>query len=84
MKWRDILWNTKAWHKPETKNTRGIAREQNLPLSNAAINLLKSLPGYQSHQPDNIVFPNAAGGRLGPVDKHLEAMTVAAKCPWAA
>lgn len=65
MRWRDVLWDTKVWHKPEIKGTRGGAREQNLPLSNAAIDLLKSLPGHHTCQTDALVFPNAAGGKLG-------------------
>jgi integrase len=65
MRWRNILWDTKVWYKPEVKNTSGGAREQNLPLSNAAITLLKSLPGYQTGHPDDLVFQNAQGGPLG-------------------
>lgn len=65
MRWRDVSFVSDIWHKPQVKATRGAARGQSLPLSRAAIELLKSLPGYGRAAPDDLVFPNSRGGTLG-------------------
>lgn len=65
LRWRDILWDTKVWYKGEIKTPNGRPRSQNLPLSEAAIELLKSLPGYKTQNPNALIFPNSNGGKLG-------------------
>lgn len=62
--WRDIYFDQKVWHKPSVKTTKGLGRQQNLPLSDAAIDLLKSLPNAGKN-PETYVFPNSQGGKLG-------------------
>jgi integrase len=52
-----------VWNKPDTKTKAGeIIRAQSLPLSKAALDLLKSLPGYGKATPTDYVFPNRDGG----------------------
>lgn len=65
MRWRDFRENSRTWHKPYVKTISGPPRQQSLPLSDAAVDLLKSLPGYMSCDPDGLVFPNTIGGPLG-------------------
>ena len=47
------------------KSTKGGARSQDLPLSMAALDILKSLPATAAKTPAAYVFPNANGGPLG-------------------
>lgn len=63
-RWRDVHLDQKVWHKPQVKTTKGWTRKQNLPLSNAAVDLLKSLPNA-GKDPEGYVFPNAKRGKLG-------------------
>lgn len=65
MTWRDFRESLGTWHKPYVKTVSGPPRQQILPLSEAAINLLRSLPNFPSRNPDDLVFPNLVGGRLG-------------------
>lgn len=65
MRWRDVSFRTGAWHKPKIKSTKGGPRDQFLPLSDAALALLRSLPGCDTASPDELVFPNCDGGKLG-------------------
>lgn len=65
MKWHDFKENSGLWHKPYVKTISGPPKQQNLPLSDAAIQLLKGLPNFDSHNPDDLVFPNETGGFLG-------------------
>lgn len=52
-----------VWNKPDTKTKAGeIIRAQSLPLSRAALDLLKSLPGYGHAKSTDYVFPNRDGG----------------------
>ena len=64
MKWQDFRENSLLWHKPYVKTTSGPPRQQNLPLSNAAIALLKGLPNFETRRPDDLVFPNTVGNGL--------------------
>lgn len=62
-RWRQIDLINGVWHKPSTKTKAGeIIRGQALPLSSAALNLLKSLPAYGTADPDTLIFPNRDGG----------------------
>ncbi|WP_169583442.1 tyrosine-type recombinase/integrase [Rhodobacter capsulatus] len=74
MRWRDFRDNLGIWHKPRVKTIQGPVRQQNLPLSDAAIALLRSLPTYQNRRPDDYVFQNATGGRLGNWDRMTRAI----------
>lgn len=69
--WRDIDFELGIWNKPSVKNTRGKRniRPQIIHLSDAAIDLLKSLPGADKANPLAHVFPNANGGKLGNWDR---------------
>ena len=48
-RWQDIDFLNGVWVKPEVKATSGESRSQRLPLSQAALDLLKSLPGHRPH-----------------------------------
>lgn len=62
-RWKDFDFVNGVWHKPDTKTKAGeIIRGQSLPLSKAALDLLKGLPGYSAAQPSDFVFPNRDGG----------------------
>ncbi|MAE90451.1 MAG: hypothetical protein CMI67_12810 [Pelagibaca sp.] len=63
-KWRDFGFHNGVWIKPEVKDTTGKGRSQCLPLSDAALRLLQSLPGYRDRRPDAFVFPNRDGGKI--------------------
>ncbi|WP_417271108.1 tyrosine-type recombinase/integrase [Celeribacter sp.] len=66
MLWGDFDRRNGVWRKPRVKSTKGGPRGQDLPLSNAAIDILKSLPGYQKGKPSELVFPNSTGNeKLG-------------------
>lgn len=65
MLWRDFDPVAGLWNKSYVKTVKGPARKQTLQLSNAAIELLKSLPHFKDRQPDAYVFPNSIGGKLG-------------------
>lgn len=49
MRWRDFREESGTWHKPYVKTHSGPPRQQSLPLSDAAIVLLISLPRLQTH-----------------------------------
>lgn len=63
-RWRDIDFANGVWTKPEVKDVGGRGRSQRLPLSSAALDLLKALPGYANGDGDAFVFPNRDGGKL--------------------
>lgn len=66
MRWRDLDRVNNVWRKPSVKSTKGGTRSQDLPLSGAAVDILKSLPGWDQGKPTDLVFPNATGtGKLG-------------------
>lgn len=64
MKWGNYRADVGIWHKPYVKTISGPPKKQNLPLSDAAIVLLQSLPNFETRKPDDLVFPNAEGGGL--------------------
>ena len=64
MRWEHLDFERREWFKPSVKSTRGGPRSQTLPLSDAAINLLKDLPTYPNHSPTGLVFASDAAGRL--------------------
>jgi integrase len=63
-RWRDFDLRNGVWIKRVVKDTTGQGRSQRLPLSDAALRLLQSLPGYQDRRPDAFVFPNRDGGKI--------------------
>ena len=66
MRWCDVDRVNLVWHKPEVKSTRGGPRSQDLPLSDAAMAILRQLPGWLDAKSDELVFPNETGkGKLG-------------------
>lgn len=62
--WQDIDFLNGIWVKPEVKDTSGEGRSQRLPLSQAALDLLKSLPGHSKGDGSAFVFPNRDGGKI--------------------
>ena len=69
MRWEDFRENSNTWHKPYVKTISGPPRQQSLPLSDAAANLLRSLPTYATRNPKSLVFPNVTAGPLGNWDR---------------
>lgn len=65
MKWQDVDRINEVWRKPKVKSSTGNPRGQNLPLSPAAMDILRSLPGWKNAKPTDLVFPNSEGGKLG-------------------
>lgn len=65
MRWGDVNLTLGIWHKPSVKSTRGKPRDQHLPLSDEARRLVEFLPTCGVAQPNDLVFPNEAGGKLG-------------------
>lgn len=63
-RWGDFDFQNGVWIKRDVKDTKGKKRTQRLPLSDAALNLVKALPGYSKADPLAFVFPNHDGGRL--------------------
>lgn len=59
-RWKDISLEGRSW----TKRVKGGHRVTH-PLSNAAVALLKGLPGYACRKDDELVFPNQEFGSLG-------------------
>ncbi|WP_171091280.1 tyrosine-type recombinase/integrase [Ruegeria sp. HKCCD9179] len=64
-RWKDIDFVNGVWTKHDVKDTTGNDRSQRLPLSKAALDLLKQLPGCSTGTDDDYVFPNRDGGMLG-------------------
>lgn len=64
MQWHHLDLVNGVWQKQSVKSTRGGPRGQKLPLSPAAIDLLKTLPGYGEAKSTGFVFPNSKGGKL--------------------
>lgn len=61
MRWREIDRVNRVWHKPSVKSTRGGPRSQDLPLSEAAMAILRQLPRWENAKPTELVFPNGTG-----------------------
>lgn len=66
MRWGDIDRRNGVLHKPRVKSTKGGQRSQDLPLSEAAMSILRALPGWTTGKATDLVFPNSTGkGKLG-------------------
>jgi integrase len=63
-RWQDIDFTNGVWIKHEVKDTTGAGRSQRLPLSYAALELLKQLQGLSNVEGEAFVFPNRDGGKL--------------------
>jgi integrase len=63
-RWRDFDFLNGVWTKPEVKDTKGESRSQRLPLSQAALDLLRALPGHSKGEAEAFVFPNRDGGKI--------------------
>lgn len=63
MCWSEIDWENKVWHKPNVKSTKGGPRSQDLPLSEAAISILRALPQEKRSKVSDLLFPS--GRRMG-------------------
>lgn len=75
MRWGHLDRKNKVWHKPHVKSTRGGPRSQDLPLSDAAMEILKCLPRWQDGAKNEIVFPNGSGtGKLDNWDRFQKAL----------
>lgn len=75
MRWRDLDRRNHVWNKPSVKSTRGGPRRQALPLSDAAMGILRQLPGWAAGSPDDLVFPNGTGkGKLDNWDRFQQAL----------
>jgi len=57
---RDVNFEEKTW----TKRVKG-GHQVTHPLSDAAIDLLKALPGFDRRKNDDLLFPNQEFGQLG-------------------
>ena len=66
MRWRDFDRENCVWRKPKVKSTKGGPRGQALPLSQAARELLNSLPGWDANRAGDLVFSNGSG--VAPLD----------------
>lgn len=72
--WDQIDLETRTWTR-EVKAREEIKTVTH-PLSDAAVELLKALPGYQTREPGKLVFPNRAGGNLGNWDRACDVIKV--------
>ena len=68
-RWRDLNFQLQTW----TKTVKGGSTVTH-PLSEPAIELLKSLPGYGKQGDDDLVFPNQNFGELGNWDRSTKAI----------
>ncbi len=67
-RWQDIDFDGGVWTR-RVKATEGGIREDCLPLSCAALDLLRSLPNHSGAAPEDFVFPNRDGGKLSNWDR---------------
>lgn len=75
MRWDHIDRKNKVWHKPHVKSTRGGPRSQDLPLSDAAMDILRQLPRWKDGAMNELVFPNSTGtGELDNWDRFQKAL----------
>lgn len=75
MRWGDLDRVNQVWHKPSVKSTKGGPRRQSLPLSEAAMSILKGLPRWESAKADELVFPNGTGkGELDNWKRYQDAL----------
>lgn len=66
MRWGHLDRVNRVWHKPSVKSTKGGPRSQDLPLSDAAMSILRGLRRWDSAQANELVFPN--GSSTGELD----------------
>ena len=62
MTWAEVDWLNGVWIKSNVKGHGAKRRTQALPLSDAALDLLRSLPKCRTAAPRDLVFPTAEGG----------------------
>ncbi|PCD78145.1 hypothetical protein CLN94_02265 [Pseudothioclava arenosa] len=75
MRWGDLDRKNKVWHKPSVKSTRSGPRSQDLPLSDAATDILSGLPRWKDGAQNELVFPNGTGtGNLDNWDRFQKAL----------
>ena len=75
MRWGELDRINRVWHKPSVKSTKGGPRSQSLPLSEAAMSILRGLPRWESAKPDELVFPNGTGkGELDNWTRYQDAL----------
>lgn len=75
MRWNEIDRVNRVWHKPSVKSTKGGPRSQDLPLSEAAMSILRQLPSWESAKPSELVFPNGTGkGELDNWTRYQDAL----------
>lgn len=67
-RWRDVDFQNGVWTR-KVKATEGGARTDELPLSNAALDLLRDLPGFALKNDDAYIFPNRDGGKQANWDR---------------
>jgi integrase len=80
MRWGEIDRKNRVWHKPNVKSTKGGPRSQDLPLSEAAMLILRHLPRWNDAKSNEIVFPNGTNsGKLGNWDRYQTALHEATK-----
>lgn len=80
MRWGEIDRMNRVWHKPNVKSTKGGPRSQDLPLSEAAMSILRHLPRWEDATSNEIVFPNGTNsGKLGNWDRYQTALHEATK-----
>lgn len=77
LKWGQVDFEFRTWTR-EVKAKEEIKTVTH-PLSDAAITLLQTLPGYVTRQPDEFVFPNRAGGPLGNWDRACDKIKARSK-----
>ncbi|OBY25237.1 tyrosine-type recombinase/integrase [Leisingera sp. JC1] len=76
MRWRDVDFQRREWLKPSVKMTKGPPSPQLLPIPDAVIDLLQSLPGYERRrqEPDALVFPSSCNTELQNWDRITKAI----------
>ena len=65
MRRQDIDLVNKVCNKSKIDSTRGGPRRQALPLTQAALDVVKAPTHFNAAAPGDFLFPNTAGGRLG-------------------
>lgn len=74
-RWKDIDFELLVWTK-SVKSLNG-PRKVTHPISDAAADLLRSLPGYKDRKVDDYVFPNRNGGPLDNWPRSTTAIQIA-------
>ncbi|HET7410645.1 MAG TPA: integrase family protein [Paracoccaceae bacterium] len=66
-RWGDIDFRTKRWRK--VVKSVGHTRIVELPLTDNMIELIRGVPTFENHNPEDLIFQNSAGGKLGNWDR---------------